>query len=88
MKNKAIIDSQDNYRYDFKDADTSVYKTPKGLNEEVIRAISAHKKEPEWMLEYRLKAYHKFLSMPNPNFGPDLSNIDFNDFTYYISEQK
>lgn len=84
MKNKAIIDSQDNYRYDFKDADTSVYKTPKGLNEEVIRAISAHKKEPEWMLEYRLKAYHKFLSMPNPNFGPDLSNIDFNDFTYYI----
>ena len=84
MKNKDIIESQDNYRYDFKDEDVSVYKTEKGLSEEVIRAISKHKNEPEWMLEYRLKAYKKFLEMPNPDFGPDLSEINFDDFTYYI----
>lgn len=84
MKNKAIIESQENYKYDFKDEDVSVYKTNKGLSEEVIKSISKHKNEPEWMLEYRLKAYHKFLELPNPSFGPDLSEIDFNDFTYYI----
>ncbi len=84
MKNKDIIDSQENYRYDFSDEDVSVYKTGKGLSEDVIRQISKQKREPEWMLEYRLKAYHKFLELDNPSYGPDLSEIDFNDFTYYI----
>ena len=82
--NRDIIDNQDNYKYDFKDADVSVFKTGKGLNEDVVRAISAKKQEPEWMLELRLKAYHKFVEMSLPSFGPDLSDIDFNDFTYYI----
>ncbi len=84
MNNKEILAAQDEYRYDFKDEDVSVYKTGKGLSEEVIRNISAAKGEPEWMLEYRLKAYHKFMEMPLPSFGPDLSDIDFQDFTYYI----
>lgn len=83
-KNKDIINTADDYKYDFKDEDVSVYKTGKGLSEEVIRSISAAKNEPDWMLEIRLKAYHKFLEMPMPSFGPDLSEIDFNDFTYYI----
>ncbi len=84
MKNKDIIDSQENYKYGFKDEDVSIYRTKKGLSEEVIREISKHKNEPEWMLEYRLKAYHKFLELDNPKFGPDLSDINFDDFTYYI----
>ena len=84
MKNKDIIANQDDYKYDFKDEDVSVYKTEKGLSEEIIKAISAAKNEPEWMLEYRLMAYQKFLELPLPSFGPDLSEIDFNDFTYYI----
>ena len=83
-KNQDIINSQDDYKYDFKDEDTSVYKTPKGLSEEVVREISKIKGEPAWMLELRLKAYHKFCEMPMPSFGPDLSAIDFQDFTYYI----
>ena len=82
--NKDIIENQDNYKYDFKDEDVSVYNTGKGLSEDVIRAISAKKQEPEWMLELRLKAYHKFVEMPMPDFGTDLSEIDFNDYTYYI----
>ena len=83
MSNQDIIKNQEEYKYDFKDEDVTVFNTGKGLNEDVIRAISEAKNEPEWMLEYRLKAYRKFIEMPLPNFGPDLSDIDFNDFTYY-----
>ena len=82
--NQDIIKNQEEYAYDFKDKDISVFKTEKGLNEDVIKAISKAKNEPDWMLEYRLKAYRKFIEMPLPSFGPDLSDIDFNDFTYYI----
>ncbi|MBR3250377.1 MAG: Fe-S cluster assembly protein SufB [Erysipelotrichaceae bacterium] len=82
-QNKDILDSQDDYKYDFKDRDVTIFNTGKGLSEDVIRAISAAKNEPDWMLEIRLKAYHKFLEFPLPSFGPDLSEIDFNDFTYY-----
>lgn len=84
MKNKEIIENQENYRYGFHDEDISIFKTQKGLNEEVIRAISQAKGEPEWMLDIRLKAYHQFIKMPLPSFGPDLSEINFDDFTYYI----
>ena len=83
-KNKDIIENQENYKYDFKDENAFVFKVEKGLSENVIRQISASKKEPEWMLEYRLKAYKKFLEMPLPNFGPDLKDINFDDFTYFI----
>lgn len=81
--NKKILDSQDNYQYDFKDEDVTVFSTEKGINEQVVREISKAKNEPEWMLELRLKAYRKFVEMPLPSFGPDLSEIDFNDFVYY-----
>ena len=83
MKNDKIIESQDDYKYDFKDKDVTVFNTGKGLSEDVVRAISKAKNEPEWMLELRLKAYRKFVEMPLPNFGPDLSEIDFNDFVYF-----
>lgn len=83
FNNEEILKSQDDYKYDFKDEDVTIFNTGKGLNEEVIKAISAAKNEPQWMLELRLKAYHKFVEMPLPSFGPDLSEIDFNDFTYY-----
>ena len=88
MKNAKIIETQDDYKYDFKDEDVTIFNTGKGLSEDVIKAISAAKNEPEWMLELRLKAYHKFVEMPLPNFGPDLSDIDFNDFTYYKKPSK
>ena len=72
------------YKYGFHDEDVSVYNTGKGLSEEVIRLISEMKNEPEWMLEFRLKAYRKFLEMPIQTWGPDVSDIDFDDYTYYI----
>ncbi|MCR5300025.1 MAG: Fe-S cluster assembly protein SufB, partial [Erysipelotrichaceae bacterium] len=74
-ENQKIIDSQENYRYGFRDEDVSVFSTGKGLSEEIVREISAQKGEPEWMLEYRLQAYRKFLEMPTPTWGVDLSEV-------------
>ena len=81
--NENILKTQDEYKYDFKDEDVTIFNTGKGLSEDVVKAISKAKNEPDWMLEIRLKAYQKFLELPLPKWGPDLTNIDFNDFTYY-----
>ena len=85
---KKINDIVGEYKYGFKTETTSVFTTEKGLNEEVIRQISHVKNEPEWMLEFRLKAYDSFLKQENPKFGPDLSQINFDDYTYYIKSSK
>mgnify|MGYP000911697275 CR=1 FL=1 len=77
--NKIISD----YKYGFHGDVKDIYNTGKGLNEDVIKAISKYKQEPEWMLEFRLKAYHKFMEMPLPSFGPKLDFINFDDYTYY-----
>lgn len=84
--NKSEVEAlnSDDYKYGFHDKDVSVFKTEKGINENVVREISAIKHEPEWMLEKRLEAYRFFEEAKNPNWGPDLSKIDFNEFTYYI----
>ena len=89
QNNSEILASQDEYRYGFHDDIQAVIDTGKGLNEQVVRQISAYKNEPEWMCEYRVKAYHTFEKMPMPEWGPDLSKIDFQDFTYYrkVSEE-
>lgn len=78
-----ILTSQEHYKYGFKDDVKAVLDTGKGLNEDVVRRISAYKQEPEWMTEFRVKAFHEFEKMPMPKWGPDLSEIDFQDFTYY-----
>ena len=75
---------KEEYQYGFSDKDVSLFNSGKGLNKDVITFISKSKNEPQWMLEYRLKAYDYFVSQPLPSFGPDLSEIDFNDFTYFI----
>lgn len=82
--NDDVIKSQDNYKYGFIDKDISLFKTKKGLNEEVIREISAIKNEPEWMLEFRLNALKEFNDRPLPSWGPDLTHINFDDYVYYI----
>ncbi|MDY5852793.1 MAG: Fe-S cluster assembly protein SufB [Bacilli bacterium] len=83
MENKDKLPSED-YKYGFKNEDVSILNTGKGLNEEVVRAISKLKNEPEWMLEFRLKALKAFNELPLPSFGPDLSSLDFNSYTYFI----
>ncbi|MBQ6357100.1 MAG: Fe-S cluster assembly protein SufB [Solobacterium sp.] len=82
--NDQVIGSLDEYKYGFADEDTAVYKTGKGLTEEIVREISRIKEEPEWMTEFRVNAFHTFEKLPLPKWGPDLSEIDFNDYVYYI----
>lgn len=82
-RNNEAIFAQDDYKYGFHDDVESIIDTGKGLNEEIVRQISAYKNEPEWMTEFRVKAFHIFESMPMQTWGPDLSEIDFQDFTYY-----
>jgi len=72
------------YEYGFRDPDTSVFRSRKGLDEEVVRQISAIKKEPEWMLAFRLKALKHFLRRPMPTWGADLSELDLDDLYYYV----
>ena len=80
---KDEIKFQEDYKYGFKDKDVSIIKTDIGLSEDIIRQISKLKNEPEWMLEYRLKSYKAFLKLPLPSFGPDLSNLDYDTYTYF-----
>ncbi len=80
---KDEVKFQEDYKYGFKDKDTSIVNTGIGLTEEVVRQISKLKNEPEWMLEFRLKAFKAFQEMPMPSFGPDLSMLNFDSYTYF-----
>ena len=80
---KDEVKFQEDYKYGFKDKDTSIVNTGIGLTEEVVREISKLKNEPEWMLEFRLKAFKAFQEMPMPSFGPDLSMLNFDSYTYF-----
>ena len=70
--------------YDIKDEMHHKFTTGKGLTEEIVRKISEKKNEPQWMLEYRLKALEVFNSKPVPTWGPDLSDLDINDIVHYL----
>jgi len=72
------------YRYGFSDPDVSVFKTRKGLDREVVEQISRMKGEPDWMLEFRLKALDHYLQRPMPNWGSDLSKLDLDNLYYYV----
>ena len=73
------------YKYGFV-TDVEMEKAPKGLNEDIIRFISAKKDEPEWMLDWRLKAYRYWLKMPTPDWAKlNIPPIDYNDIYYYAA---
>jgi Fe-S cluster assembly protein SufB len=79
-------DTRDSYteKYGFHDTEQHVFKSRKGLNREIVAEISAHKGEPQWMLDYRLKALELFEKKPLPTWGGDVSHIDFQDIFYYV----
>lgn len=70
-------------RFGFAMPERSVLKTQTGLTEETVREISKAKDEPDWMLEFRLNAFHIFEKKPMPTWGADLSKLDFEGMTYY-----
>ncbi len=73
------------YRYGFHDEERSVFQTRRGLDEEVVRQVSAIKNEPDWMLEFRLRALGLFQARPMPRWGNTevLDAIDFDRIIYY-----
>ena len=79
-----FLDKLGEYQYGFKDPDTYVYRSEKGLSEDVVRKISAMKQEPGWMLEFRLRALEHYNHRPMPTWGADLSDLDLNDIYYYV----
>ncbi len=79
-----LIDSIGDYKYGFSDPEVHVFKSKKGLDRGVVEEISQIKGEPEWMLEYRLKAFEHFKKRPTPTWGPDLSDLDLDDIYYYV----
>lgn len=79
-----LLEKIGDYRYGFSDPDVSVFKTRKGLDREVVAQISAMKGEPEWMLQFRLKALDHFVSRSTPTWGADLSNLDLDNIYYYV----
>ena len=87
-KNETVTDlGLDEYKYDFRTEDAPVFKAEKGLSEELVRQISAHKEEPEWMLEFRLKALEIFYSKPMPDWGGNLSTLNLDEIYFYLRPQ-
>ena len=75
----------DQYKYGF-ETEIETEKAPKGLNEDIIRFISNKKNEPSWMLEWRLEAFRRWLTLEEPNWARvDYPKIDFQDIYYYAA---
>src|SRR5512139_2073063 len=84
-EDEKILEGIGQYRYGFHDpTDEYVYKSRKGLDAEIVTQISKMKGEPQWMLDFRLKALEHFLKRPVPTWGADLSQLDLNDIYYYV----
>ena len=80
----------DEYKYHFITEDEPVFRSGRGLNEKVVREISAQKNEPEWMLKFRLKALKIYNSKPMPTWGGDLSKLEsvLDQIYFYVRPQE
>jgi Fe-S cluster assembly protein SufB len=88
--NETVADlGLDEYKYHFITEDKPVFKARPGLSEEIVRQISAHKEEPEWMLQFRLKALEIYYAKSMPDWGGDLTTLEetLDDIYYYLKPQ-
>jgi len=84
MDRKALEGIKDEYEYGWSTPEDYTFKARKGLDHDIVDKISDIKGEPAWMREFRHKSLDIFLAKPMPNWGPDLTEIDFDDIYYYI----
>ncbi|RME45306.1 MAG: Fe-S cluster assembly protein SufB, partial [Chloroflexi bacterium] len=84
MDRKALEGIKEEYEYGWVTDTEYTFKTRRGLDHDIVEQISRMKGEPDWMREFRHKSLDIFLSKPMPNWGPDLSEINFEDIYYYI----
>ena len=91
-ENETITDlGLEEYKYGFvTEGGKPVFKARPGLDEDIVREISAHKDEPQWMLDFRLKALAIYRSKPMPSWGGDLSQLDrtLDEIYYYLKPQE
>ncbi|MCK4724194.1 MAG: Fe-S cluster assembly protein SufB, partial [Anaerolineales bacterium] len=80
----AMLEGIGEYKYGFRDPDTYVFKSKKGLDREIVEQISHMKGEPQWMLDFRLKAFEHYRQRPMPTWGGDLSKLDLDNIYYYV----
>ena len=78
-----MLEGIGDYKYGFRDPSEYVFKTPKGLDREIVEQISTMKGEPEWMLEFRLRALNHFSQRPMPTWGGDLTGLDMDEIYFY-----
>ncbi len=78
------LDGLGRYEYGWHDTDVAGATARRGINEDVVREISALKNEPEWMLDLRLKGLRLFGKKPMPTWGSNLSGIDFDNIKYFV----
>ena len=78
------LDGLGRYQYGWSDSDVAGTGAHRGLDEHVVRNISALKDEPDWMLDLRLKGLRLFGRKPLPAWGADLGTIDFDNIKYFV----
>ncbi|HZV91403.1 MAG TPA: hypothetical protein VFF34_05255, partial [Candidatus Nitrosocosmicus sp.] len=80
------MDIREGYKekFGFHDDIAPVFKSRRGLDKSVVAEISAMKKEPAWMLDFRLKALEQFEKKPLPKWGGNVGEIDFQNIFYYL----
>jgi Fe-S cluster assembly protein SufB len=78
-----ILEGLGDYKYGFRDEGKPFFKSRKGLDREIVEQISAMKGEPQWMLDFRLRAYEHFENRPTPNWGGDLSTLNLDEIYFY-----
>ena len=83
-KDDEIIQQFGDYTYGWHDSDAAGEAAKRGIDEQVVRDISADKGEPQWMLDMRLRGFKAFLEKPMPDWGVDLSGFNADDFKYYV----
>src|SRR6201997_5287850 len=84
LSQEEAIASMGRYGYGWADSDIAGASAQRGLSEDVVRDISGKKNEPEWMLQYRLKALRIFGRKPMPTWGSNLEGIDFENIKYFV----
>lgn len=84
MEDRKVLEDLGGYKYGFRDPETYVFKSRKGLDRQVVEQISNMKEEPKWMLEFRLRALDHFMKRPMPSWGADLAGLDLDDIYYYV----
>ena len=84
MSDAKLLEGIGEYQFGFRDPDNYVFRSRKGLSRQVVEEISAMKGEPQWMLEFRLKALEHFLQRPMPTWGGDLSVLNLDEIYYYV----